>query len=795
VINNKIFESRPGNGVVVLPDPPKFTVVAVSDDFVRTTGVKREEVIGRGLFDLFPGNPAEPDFTGEQNLRASFQHVIVHNEPHHIPRQRNDIPAADGTFTEKYWNAHNVPVLDDAGELIYIIHALEDVTAQVKAEKREEGLKGIEKSYHLFMNAPVIIGILRGENYIIELANESLLEVWARTEEVIGKPLLEAIPELKDQGFIALLDQVCLTGEPFYAYEYPITLNRLGKDEVLYFDFVYKPIYDSGRENRATGIISVGHDVTAQVIARRRIQESETKYRNLFESMDQGFCVLEMIYDERNKPIDYRFLEANPVFENQTGLAGALGKTALELVPNLETHWLELYDKVAQTGQSMRFVEGSEAMGRWFEVYAFRMGDPTSKKVALLFTDITERKKSEEALRQSEQNLRNTILQAPVAMSILRGPEFIVEIANERMFELWGREKEQLIGKSIFVGLPEVRDQGYEELLKNVYTTGKPFTANDIPVTLPRNGTIDTVYINLLYTAFLEGDASISGIMAVATDVTAQVIARQKIEEVVAERTRELALANQALSHTNQELQRSNKNLEEFAYAASHDLKEPMRKIQLFSERLRDRLEVNLSAEDKNYFDKIKSASQRMNTLIDDLLMYSHVSRGTINEDLVDLNNKVKMVLEDLELEIEEKQATIKLNPLPVIKGHRRQLQQLFQNLISNSIKYAREGIPPVITINSVLVNHQNGLPAGKVENEDQQFHLIEVRDNGIGFEPEDAERIFNVFTRLHGNAEYKGTGVGLSIARKVVENHGGYIWAESKPGEGASFKVMLPVE
>jgi PAS domain S-box-containing protein len=795
VNNDKIFEARPGASVVLLPDAPKFTVVAVSDDFVVASGRPRAQVIGNGYFDILPGTPGDRHDSLLRNLKDSCNYVVAHKRPHIVPVQRYDLPGTDGTDTEKYWKVHNVPVLSDEGHLNYIIHSLEDITEHVRKEKTADGMKGIEKAYHLFMNAPVIIGILSGDDYIIELANESLLEVWGRTAEVIGKPLLTAIPELAAQGFIALLDQVRTTGDPFYAYQYPITLKRKGREEVLYFDFVYKPVYhQDSKGGKASGVVSVGHDVTAQVIANRRVMESEAKFRNLFESMDQGFCVLEMIFDEHQRPLDYRFLETNSVFSQQTGLINAVGKTALELVPNLEPHWLELYGNVALTGESIRFVEGSEAMGRWFEVYAFRMGEEGSRQVALLFTDISERKKSEEALKQSERNLRNTILQAPVAMSILRGPQFVVEIANDRMFELWGRGPEQLLGKSIFEGLPEVRDQGYEALLNGVYTTGEPFSALGSPVTLPRDGKVETFYCNFLYTAFYEGDGTISGIMAVATDVTEQVIARQKIEELVAERTKELAAANDALMRSNTELQRSNANLEEFAYAASHDLKEPMRKIQMFSDRLKDRLQEMLSPEDKNYFDRILNAAQRMNTLIDDLLMYSHVSRGAATAEVIDLNQKVRLVLEDLELEVEEKQARITVDPLPSIEGHRRQLQQLFQNLIGNAIKYARQDQPPKVHITAKIVQGADYMQHVAPEKRDQSFHLIEVADNGIGFKQEDAERIFKVFTRLHGNTQYKGTGVGLSIARKVVENHGGYIWAEGKPGEGSTFKVLLPV-
>lgn len=785
-VSLQFFLALPGTNLLLLPDAPNYTIVATTGYPLSLPGHSQERLPGKGFFDASLFTPED-----EATVRSSLDRVHREKNSHQFSIHLKT--TAQAGVEESFLSISHRPVTNDDGEVIFIIHSEEDITTQIHAKREAESSKGIKKAYSLFMNAPVIIGILKGDDYVIELANEGLLEVWGRTADVIGKPLLQALPELAEQGFIGLMERVRETGEPFYAYEFPIKLNRFGKDEVLYFDFVYKPVYENTKSSKASGIISVGHDVTAQVIARHRIQESEAKYRSLFASMDQGFCVLEMIFDDKEEPLDYRFLETNPVFEKQTGLADAVGKTALELVPNLEKKWRQLYGKVARTGQATRFVEGSQAMGRWFEVYAYRMGDTDSRKVALLFTDITERRKSEEALMQSERNLRNTILQAPVAMTILRGPQFIVEIANERMYELWGMAKEKLVGRPIFEGLPEVRHHGYEDILMKVYATGKTFSALGVPVVLPRHGAVETVYVNLLFEAFRESNGSISGIMAVAIDVTAEVLAKQKIEEVVAKRTHQLAEANEALTRTNQELARSNENLEEFAYAASHDLKEPLRKIEIFSDRLLTHLQGVISHDDKKYFDRIQHATQRMTTLVDDLLTYSHVSTGAVKDEMVNLNQKVQLVLDDLEIEIEEKKASITVDPLPTIKGHPRQLGQLFQNLLGNAIKYSKAGVPPEIEVRCRVAAYDETMVPLSIQNTNRLYYLLEVKDKGIGFEPEDAERIFTVFTRLYRNT-HKGTGIGLSIARKVVENHDGYIWAESLPNEGSTFKILLPV-
>jgi len=241
-------------------------------------------------------------------------------------------------------------------------------------------------------------------------------------------------------------------------------------------------------------------------------------------------------------------------------------------------------------------------------------------------------------------------------------------------------------------------------------------------------------------------------------------------------------------------LQRSNAYLQDFAYAASHDLKEPIRKILAFSGRLKSTLLTRINETEATFFDRIEMSALRMQRLVDDLLEFTQVSEQPREKEKVNLNDTIERVLADLELSIEEKQAEVIIqNELPVLQGNRRQMQQLFQNLVSNSLKYSQPGLAPVIKIDSVLVNadhpslqHLSGL-------QQQSFYLVEVNDNGIGFEQKYAAQIFEMLKRLHGMTEYSGTGVGLSIARKVVENHQGHIWAESELGKGSSFKILLP--
>lgn len=388
------------------------------------------------------------------------------------------------------------------------------------------------------------------------------------------------------------------------------------------------------------------------------------------------------------------------------------------------------------------------------------------------------------ALKESENNLRHMILQAPVAMCILRGPEYTLEIANTRMFEFWGKPKEILLGKPIFEGMPEAKEQGLEALLENVYTTGNGFKAFERPLNLFRGMHIETIYVNFVYEALYEDNGRIAGIIAVAVEVTEQVNARQRIEEVVEQRTKELAEANIALKVNNQELK-------QFAYIASHDLQEPLRKVSTFTEKLKENL-GEIDERSQIYLDKITTSTQRMMQLIQDVLNFSQLSTENRIEERVDLNCLIESLTSDFELVIEQKGATIIYNNLPTLKVHPLQMRQLFGNLLSNGLKFTKGNVSPVITIsaNSIAeterTKYNNLLP-------ETDYCIITVADNGIGFSQEYAKKIFNIFERLHGKTEFAGTGIGLAMCKRIAQNHNGEIWATSANEKGSAFHVILP--
>lgn len=787
-----LFESRPGIAFALLPDAPTFTVVAVSNDFLKLSGRDKASVINHSIFSISISGSSEKMVDERANIQY-YQNATTYKVRQQIDFVSFDIKDISGSVKPAKWRSIIEPVVSESGDVINLIQTFDDVTEVHAIAEAAEKNKGLEKAYNFFMSAPVIIGFLRSDDYIIEMANEGLLEVWGKTENVIGKPLLTAIPELQEQGFIALLDQVRATGEPFYAYEYPINLVRNGQEETLYFDFVYKPYYEEGSDV-ALGVISVGHEVTKQVKATQKVEESEGKYRSLFETVDQGFSVIEMIFDENEKPIDYRFIEINPVFEEQTGLKNAIGKTAKELIPNLEQHWFEMYGKVALTAKSIRFTESSEAMGRWFDVYAFPIGESSKHQVALLFTDITEQRKTEQKIKESEDRFLNLADESPIFVFIVE-PDEIASVSywNKTWLTYTGQTPEQAQGRA-WDGIlhPDDVPVAMEFYLPAFKTKQSYF----IPAVRVKRH--DGVY---RWHAFkgnprYSPNGDFNGFVGVGFDIHEQKVAEEALKQSESQLQLKIAERTIELERTIEELKRSNANLEEFAYAASHDLKEPVRKIRTFTDRLKNNFAGRLRDEDQHYILRMEKATERMQNLINDLLEYSHVSGGTNNVDELNLNTKVEQVLIDLEVEVAEKQASIEVGQLPTIKGNRRQMQQLFQNLITNALKFNKPGQNPEIKITARVIKGRDfenyNLPDDLKE---RSFNLIEIADNGIGFAQEHAETIFRMFQRLHGKAEYDGTGIGLAIVRKVVENHKGFITAESAPGEGATFKILLPIE
>ena len=365
--------------------------------------------------------------------------------------------------------------------------------------------------------------------------------------------------------------------------------------------------------------------------------------------------------------------------------------------------------------------------------------------------DITGRKRMEEALAASEERLQQVFAQAPVAIIVLRGRDLIVELANPSYQALLqGRD---LIGRRFADVVPELK-QNVWDVFNRVFDTGEPFIANEWPIPYDRDGDglVEDHWFNVAYHPLRESDGTVSGVVAVLSDVTVQVLARRELENV-------------------------NRSLEEFAFVASHDLQEPLRMVNIYSQLMLKRLGRGDAALEQ-YAGFVRQGVARMEELIHDLLAFSQ----TLHEDEIpvgtaDLSASLAKALALLKNDIEESGAIITAPFLPVVRGDTNQIAQVFQNLLSNSLKYRKANVVPEIAISAT--------------DEGDQW-IIAVRDNGIGFEQQYAELIFGLFRRLHKD-DYPGTGLGLAICQRIVERYGGRMWAEGRPGEGAAFYFSLP--
>jgi light-regulated signal transduction histidine kinase (bacteriophytochrome) len=257
------------------------------------------------------------------------------------------------------------------------------------------------------------------------------------------------------------------------------------------------------------------------------------------------------------------------------------------------------------------------------------------------------------------------------------------------------------------------------------------------------------------------------------------------LEDRVAERTA-------SAEDRARELARSNQELELFSSVASHVLQEPLRKVRMFGDRLRDRLGDAITEEARDDLERMRNAAERMQGLINDLLEFSRINYRASPFEEVDLAEVAAGVLSDLEARIAELDATVDVGQLPVVHADPMQMRQLLQNLISNALKFHRDGVVPVVRVRAEAIPAVEARFAAEAGASER--YMLTVEDNGIGFDEQYAERIFGPFERLHGRAAYEGTGIGLSIARKIVWRHGGHISATSVPGEGATFTITIPL-
>ncbi len=547
-----LFEQSSALELVVDTD---FTIIAASDELLKATKTERKNMIGKKIFEAFPDNPNDATAKGESAIRASFNRVMETKKTDTLPVTKYGIPksGSPNEFEAKYWKPVHSPVFDEFNNVKYIIQWVVDVTenellmARLETEKKVlKQIEDSEKRYNMMlMRSPFAFAILKGRDMVITLANDSIKQVWGKGEDIEGKPLFEVLSELEDSTFPGLLDKVYTTGIPFYGDELLAPLQRNGKMEDVYFNFVYQPYLEA--DETVSGVTIIAYEVTAQVVVKKalaekheaeqkalqRIEESNRRYYRMLMESPFGFSVM--------KEKDMVIAIANDLIKEFWGKGNEVeGKTLLQLLPELKDQaFPEIIDHVYTTGIPYhaneilaRISHRGKMVDRYFNVVfqPHYETDETITGVTTIVYEVTEMVLARKKIEESEFRYRMLIEEASVATALYTGSEIRVQYANDIMLTYLGKDK-SIIGKPLRAAAPELTGQPFLHYLDAVYSSGKPYTGVEEKTDLLVKGKLHTFYFNFTYKALRDKEGNIYGIHHMAIDVTSQVLAKKALAE------------------------------------------------------------------------------------------------------------------------------------------------------------------------------------------------------------------------------------------------------------------------
>jgi len=594
-------------------------------------------------------------------------------------------------------------------------------------------------------------------DFRLKLANEKCAEITAFSLEDLYKYSVKELIAIRTSTahFFGICANVVTSREPFYTEYYSQTLNRWMAFSIVPFD---------------DGYILNYIDVTETKNRTQKVEEQANFLNKILDGSINGLFALEAIYDEVGDVTDFKIVKINKSFTRILGLGEEIiGKNYLTLFPATKPKGIfDLHLQVLKTGipAEMEFYYNENHIDGWFKIAITKSGD---NSLIQTFTDITESMRYKLSLEAATTYLQNVIDSAQTGI-FLASPlfedgqivDFRFKTVNKALAAYAAKEPPDLIGGLHGHWFPVYKENGVFEIYKKVCETGveqrfeKQYNAGNFDVWMD-------------VSAKKIGD----DLLVTFHDYTSLKKLQLQLETSV------------------DELKKSNERLHDFAHVASHDLKEPLRKVRMHANMLEERFSEALGEGGHNHLLRIQDATIRMQALITDLLAYSQVSRKPETFEKLALHDLVHEVLRDLEISIQNADAVIHTTELPKVKGNATQLRQLFQNLLSNALKFKDPARRFEISIKAQTVDTSElSLPFLEPY---KLYNQIIVADNGIGFDQQYADKVFKIFQRLHSKEEYEGTGIGLAIVQKVVENHQGFIKAESNPGKGAQFTIYLP--
>jgi signal transduction histidine kinase len=827
-----LFEAAPGLYLVLTPD---LRIVAASDAYLRATMTQREQILGRDLFDVFPDNPDDPGATGEHNLRASLERALRNRTADTMAVQKYDIrrPESDGGgFEVRYWSPVNCPVVGPDGEITYIIHRVEDVTEFVRLE--QAGAEQEKLTDELRTRAERMEFEILSRGLELQEANQRLRELDGAKTAFFNNvshefrtpltlqlgPLEDALRDIEEplperqRHRVATARRNCLR-----LLKLVNTLLDFSRIEAGRADPVFEPVdlaaltadvasnFRSALEAAGLRYVVDCPTLPEPVHVDRDMWEKVVLnlISNAFKFTLSGEITVMVTSDEKSAFLTVRDTgvgipadELSRVFERFHRLKDARGRTnegsgiGLALVREVaELHGGEV-TVASEPEQGAAFTiripfgiahlpashVGSGKRDRW-------SADPEAwlSEAASWMIDDDE--------RESEAVGADASRDGAVAQARILLVEDNADMRNyiRRLLSRHWDEEAVQDGKA---ALEVARSRTPDLVLSDVMMPG--LDGFEFLRELRADAATSTVPVILL--SARAGDESVAEGLSVGADdyivkpfSAGELIARVRVHlersQLIRERgaltaklewLEEKAQLSADLERRTAELERSNADLQQFAYAASHDLAEPLRMVSSYVQLLRDRYRGKLDSNADDFIDFAVAGVNQMKTLIDGLLTYSRAGTSEYGYEPVDCADVLTEVLTTLTPVVGEKQAEVVVEPMPTVNADRMQLHELFQNLLSNAVKFSDQR--PRVKVEAKL---------------DGSEWCFSVTDNGIGIDPRYVERIFEVFERLHTRDAYPGSGIGLSTCKRIVERHGGRIWVEQVQGGGSRFCFTLP--
>lgn len=635
---------------------------------------------------------------------------------------------------------HTTRPRDFTRDDVNFLQAVANVLATAIQRKQDEE----ELHYHATITQHIADGVIGTDmEHKIRSWNKGAEKIYGwKEEEVIGKHAGEVLPTSYYNSNDHSNDWLkSLTASGFWNGE----VTQKCKDGRS-IPILASLAYVNDNHGRHTGMVAVNRDITDRKVAEEKLQRSEERYHSLFNSIDQGFCIVEVIFNDVHKAVDYRFLEVNPMFEKMTGIRNSTGKRMREIAPLHEEYWFEIYGRVALNGKSVRFQSEASSLNRFFDVFAFRIGEPDERNVAILFNDITERKQAEEALKRSEEFSRTLIESTPDCVKSLDLKGNLISM-NEQGMKMMGIDDfSRYKGRSwlTFWG-GEFRERSvraYEDALAG--HTGR-FQGFSVAAQGTRR------WWDVLVAPIYGVDGRTERLIAVSRDITQQ----------------------KELEHQK----------DDFIAIASHELKTPITSIGGYTHVLKARLQAGQDQFSTDLLTKMDAQLIKLTTLITDLLDVSRIEQGKLRfrEEYFYFNELVTEIVEEMQGTAKNHRIHVDLNADLKVWGDRDRIGQVLINFLTNALKYSAQA-DKIIVKTSI---------AGK------EKVILSVQDFGLGLAEEDHLKVFERFYRVEetGLETYPGLGLGLFITAGIIERHGGEVWVESKKGKGSTFYFSLPLK